>query len=105
MLLSFFAPSSTSALRPLPLCAGTRDTLYEGPQARGEDPRQAVVDFHTQHYSADRMVLCLLGRQSLDELAALAGRMFSPITNKSLGKPSFSGEAAGHVLLMPSGFS
>lgn len=40
---------------------GTRDTLFEGPKARGGDPRQAVVDFHQQASSGLWLLVVSLG--------------------------------------------
>ncbi|PNW78182.1 hypothetical protein CHLRE_09g386113v5 [Chlamydomonas reinhardtii] len=69
---------------------GTRHTLYDGPLAAGSDPRAAVVDFHSAHYSADRCCLAVLGRQPLQELQDMVAPLFSQVPNKRLSRPQFS---------------
>ena len=61
---------------------GSLKTLRDGPRDHGVDIRQALLDFHAEHYSANTMRLVVLGRESLDELQQLAVDMFSPIENK-----------------------
>jgi secreted Zn-dependent insulinase-like peptidase len=40
----------------------------------------AVIDFHKQHYSAERMKLAVMGRESLDTLQAMVEELFAPVT-------------------------
>ncbi len=51
--------------------SGNQQTLYTAPLAAGTDPRDAVVEFYSRHYSADRCALAVLGRQALDELETM----------------------------------
>lgn len=58
-----FGTGSCATLQQLP----TRDT------------RQALLDFHERHYRAPNMSLCLLGRESLDQLEEWACSMFAGV--------------------------
>ncbi|GLC45843.1 hypothetical protein PLESTM_001791300 [Pleodorina starrii] len=71
---------------------GNRETLYTAPLASGTDPRDAVVDFYSRHYSADRCALAVLGRQPLGELEEMVRSMFSAVPNKELPPPTFGGD-------------
>jgi insulysin len=63
---------------------GNLKTLYEDPIAKGIDVRQRFIDFYEQNYSANRMKLVVLGRESLDELQSWVVELFSGIENKNL---------------------
>ncbi|KAG2487100.1 hypothetical protein HYH03_014213 [Edaphochlamys debaryana] len=71
---------------------GNRDTLFVAPKAAGRDPRDAVVSFHAEQYSADRCCLAVMGRQALGELEALVRDMFSAVPNKALSRPQFEAD-------------
>ncbi len=61
---------------------GSLSTLLGG---RGEAAlRQALLDFYDAHYSANRMALTVIGRQSLDELEALVRPRFEPVRNRDV---------------------
>lgn len=65
-----------------PFChfaTGSRTTLLLNTQAAGIDLRQALLDFHARHYSANLMTLAILGRESLDDLQALVQSKFSAV--------------------------
>ncbi len=63
---------------------GSLETLRDGPRARGIDVRKEFMRFHEQHYSANRMKLVVLGRESLDELESWVVELFSAVQNKDL---------------------
>lgn len=65
---------------------GNYQCLYEEPVSRGIDIRKRFIEFYETHYSADRMKLVILGRESLHELEAWASELFSAIPNKALGR-------------------
>ena len=83
---SAHAPASNSCSYrppspPLPLPpSGSRATLLEEPRAKGLDPRQGVVDFHSQHYSANICRLAVFGKHSLDELEAMVRPRFTEVS-------------------------
>lgn len=67
-----------------PFChfaTGSRTTLLTNTHAAGIDLRQALLDFHARHYSANLMTLAILGRESLDDLQALVLSKFSSVAN------------------------
>ncbi|KAI9266092.1 Metalloenzyme, LuxS/M16 peptidase-like protein [Sporodiniella umbellata] len=70
---------------------GNLETLFENPKRNGQDIRQELLKFHDSYYSANIMKLCILGRESLDELTAWAVDKFHPVRNKSIEPPSFPG--------------
>ena len=64
---------------------GNLEVLKEEPEARGINVRQKFIEFYNKHYSANRMKLCVLGREPLDVLEAWVSEFFSDIPNKNLG--------------------
>lgn len=63
---------------------GNFQTLKVEPEKRGLDVRREFIDFYERHYSANRMKLTILGRESLDELEQWVGKLFSSVRNKDL---------------------
>jgi insulysin len=61
---------------------GSRQTLYDVPKTRGQNPRTEVLKFWRQHYSANLMSLAVIGKKSLKELRRLVVARFSSIKNK-----------------------
>jgi secreted Zn-dependent insulinase-like peptidase len=60
---------------------GNLDTLSD---ANGVSIRDEIVQFHTQHYSADLMTVAVMGPQSLDTLEQWATPRFAKIHNNNL---------------------
>ncbi|KAI1181739.1 Metalloenzyme, LuxS/M16 peptidase-like protein [Nemania serpens] len=71
---------------------GNLEVLKTAPEAQGVDVRQKFIDFYEKHYSANRMKLCVLGRESLDVLEGWAANLFSGIPNKHLPQNRWEGE-------------
>lgn len=63
---------------------GNLKTLKEEPEKRGVKIRDEFIRFYEEHYSANRMKLVVLGRESLDELERWVVELFSEIKNKDL---------------------
>ncbi|KAI9792346.1 MAG: Insulinase (Peptidase M16) [Piccolia ochrophora] len=63
---------------------GNLETLRDNPRARGVEIRGEFIKFYEKHYSANRMKLAVLGRESLDELEQWVNTLFSAIPNKNL---------------------
>ncbi|KKA20371.1 Insulysin [Rasamsonia emersonii CBS 393.64] len=63
---------------------GNLQTLRDEPQKRGIDVRSEFIKFYEKHYSANRMKLVVLGRESLDELERWVVELFSEVKNKDL---------------------
>lgn len=71
---------------------GNFEVLKTAPEARGVDVRQKFMDFHAKHYSANRMKLVVLGRESLDVLEAWAADLFAGVRNKDLPQNRWEAE-------------
>lgn len=72
---------------------GTGDsrTLRDEPAAKGVNVRQKLLDFHAAHYSASRMTLAVLGKESVETLEAWTKEFFSEIKNNNSSAPFFPG--------------
>lgn len=60
---------------------GNLDTLADRP---GDPVRDDLIRFYEQHYSANRMTLAVIGRQSTRELRQLVESLFSAIPDRDL---------------------
>ncbi|OJJ43998.1 hypothetical protein ASPZODRAFT_18773 [Penicilliopsis zonata CBS 506.65] len=70
---------------------GNLQTLKEDPEKRGLEVRSEFIKFYEKHYSANRMKLVVLGRESLDELEAWVTELFSDVKNKDLPQNRWDG--------------
>ncbi|KAI8375164.1 Metalloenzyme, LuxS/M16 peptidase-like protein [Blakeslea trispora] len=70
---------------------GNLETLMDTPKKLGLDTRQELLKFHDTYYSANIMKLVVIGRESLDQLTEWIVDKFSPIVNKNIPLPSYSG--------------
>lgn len=60
---------------------GNASSLWDEPTAAGVDVREALLDFHKKHYSANRMALVLVAPAPLDTLTVWVDSLFGPIPN------------------------
>lgn len=65
---------------------GSYKTLHDDPLARGVKIRDEFMKFHSTHYSANRMKLVVLGRESLDTLEEWVEEIFAKVPNKDLSR-------------------
>ena len=63
---------------------GSLETLTDHPK---QSLRDALLAFYRAHYSANRMTLSVLGRESIAELETLVRQKFSAISSKATRKP------------------
>ncbi|OAP64900.1 hypothetical protein AYL99_00872 [Fonsecaea erecta] len=63
---------------------GNLQTLRDEPEKKGVKIRDEFIRFYERHYSANRMKLVVLGRESLDELENWVVELFSEVKNKNL---------------------
>ncbi|KAL9093656.1 MAG: hypothetical protein Q9159_000185 [Coniocarpon cinnabarinum] len=63
---------------------GNLQCLRDDPIARGVNIREEFMKFHNQQYSANRMKLVVLGRESLDTLQLWVEELFKDVVNKKL---------------------
>jgi insulysin len=68
---------------------GSWKTLHDDPIERGVKIRDEFMKFHSSNYSANRMKLVVLGRESLDTLEAWIDEVFAEVPNKDLGRRSW----------------
>ena len=68
---------------------GNKETLEATPAEKNIDVRQVLLQFHETWYSASIMKLCVLGRESLDELEAMVAPLFSRIRNNNVSKQTY----------------
>ncbi|XP_067091869.1 insulin-degrading enzyme isoform X1 [Osmerus mordax] len=68
---------------------GNKLTLETRPSKDGIDIRQELLKFHSTYYSANLMGLCVLGRESLDELTSMVVKLFGEVENKNVPVPEF----------------
>ncbi|OAA74109.1 Metalloenzyme, LuxS/M16 peptidase-like, metal-binding protein [Cordyceps fumosorosea ARSEF 2679] len=63
---------------------GNFEVLKTIPESQGINVRDKFIEFHAKHYSANRMKLVVLGRESLDLLQKWTVQLFAAIVNKNL---------------------
>ncbi|MGH0118605.1 UNVERIFIED_CONTAM: hypothetical protein FKN15_050114 [Acipenser sinensis] len=68
---------------------GNKLTLETRPSKEGIDIRQELLKFHSNSYSSNLMALCVLGRESLDDLTSMVVKLFSEVENKNVPVPEF----------------
>ncbi|XP_030604512.1 insulin-degrading enzyme [Archocentrus centrarchus] len=68
---------------------GNKLTLETRPSKEGTDIRQELLTFHSTYYSSNLMGLCVLGRESLDELTSMVVKLFGEVENKNVPVPEF----------------
>jgi insulysin len=77
--------------------SGSLETLGLVPEGQGIDVHSELKAFYDREYSANRMKLCVLGRESLDDLQDLVLQKFAAVVNK--GAPT-SFESQSSLLLL-----
>lgn len=70
---------------------GNLKTLRDEPVARGVKIRDEFIKFHERQYSANRMKLVVLGRESLDTLQSWVEELFADVVNKKLPQNRWDG--------------
>ena len=70
---------------------GNLQTLKDQPTKRGVKIRDRFIQFHDEHYSANRMKLVVLGREPLDELQSWVAELFAGVVNKDLPQNRWDG--------------
>ena len=70
--------------------SGNRSTLMDEPLKKGIQVRDELLKFHAKYYSSNVMTLCVLGRQSVEELKRIVVEMFGDILNKDVDIPPYS---------------
>ncbi|KAL1917702.1 uncharacterized protein VTP21DRAFT_3536 [Calcarisporiella thermophila] len=68
---------------------GSLETLLNEPTRKGIDVRAELLKFYDRYYSANVMKLCILGRDSLDQLTKWTVEKFSEVRNTNIEPPRF----------------
>ncbi|XWW97607.1 hypothetical protein V2A60_005592 [Cordyceps javanica] len=71
---------------------GNLEVLKTIPESQKINVRDKFIEFHAKHYSANRMKLVVLGRESLQVLQKWTADLFSAIVNKKLPQNRWSQE-------------
>ncbi|XP_076297777.1 insulin degrading metalloproteinase isoform X2 [Lasioglossum baleicum] len=66
---------------------GNRETLETIPKQKNINVREKLLEFHDTYYSANAMALCVIGKESLDELEEMTVKLFSQVKNKEIEIP------------------
>ncbi|CAD6193834.1 unnamed protein product [Caenorhabditis auriculariae] len=70
---------------------GNKKTLLEDARAKGIEPREALLRFHKKWYSSNIMTLCVVGKESLDDLQSYLGDLeFESIENKNVERVAWN---------------
>jgi insulysin len=72
---------------------GNRKSLLHGPAAQGMNIREKLIEFHSNFYSANLMSLVVLGKDPLEDLAAVVEGLFLKVTNRNIPVPVFPPDA------------
>ncbi|KAM3578800.1 metalloprotease [Umbelopsis sp. WA50703] len=72
---------------------GNLETLFDNPKRLGLDIRDELLKFHDKYYSANIMKLCIVGRESLDQMTTWTVEKFKDVRNKDIDAPAFEGHA------------
>ncbi|KAI5476508.1 a-pheromone processing metallopeptidase ste23 [Pseudohyphozyma bogoriensis] len=70
---------------------GNKVTLMDEPAEKGVDVRERLLKWYKEYYSANLMKLCVVGKESLDDLTKDIVEKFSPAANYSFSPPTFPG--------------
>ncbi|XP_022253443.1 insulin-degrading enzyme-like, partial [Limulus polyphemus] len=68
---------------------GNKETLEEIPKSQNIDVREELLKFHEKWYSANIMALCVIGKESLDELIEMTVPLFCDVENKNVTVPEW----------------
>ncbi|KAH9525028.1 hypothetical protein Btru_000137 [Bulinus truncatus] len=66
---------------------GNKETLETIPKSSGIDIRDELLKFHSEYYSSNVMGLCVLGKETLDELQKMVVPLFQNVVNKKTTIP------------------
>ncbi|KAI0362448.1 insulin-degrading enzyme [Trametes cingulata] len=75
-------PSDSRAGSPAPSVSSANSELEGDGGVVGRETRRRLVEWWSREYCASRMRLCVVGKESLDELAEMVASLFSPIPNR-----------------------
>lgn len=82
--------------------SGNLATLRNEPSKMGIDTRQRLLDFHGRYYSAPLMTLCVLGKESLQDMKRWVESQFAPVLDRNVASPALTwwGSVAPYVEML-----
>lgn len=83
---------------------GNKATLDTIPKEKGINVREELLKFHDKWYSSNIMSLCVLGKESLDDLQKLTVGLFSNVKNKHVQVPHWDEHPFGPEQVKVKGF-
>lgn len=66
---------------------GNLETLKTIPAEKNIDIRQLLLDFHTKYYSANIITVCILGKDTIEEIEKFTVPLFDQVKNKDVIVP------------------
>ncbi|KAF9000402.1 Metalloenzyme, LuxS/M16 peptidase-like protein [Cyathus striatus] len=75
-------PISSRIASPAPSTASNNSEAEADGGSVGREIRRRLVEWWEKEYCASRMRLCVIGKESLDELSTMVSSFFSPIQNR-----------------------
>lgn len=79
------SPVSSRTPSPTPSSSSSNSESDADGGSIGRETRRRLIEWWSKEYCASRMDLCVIGREPLEELAAMVSKLFSPIPNRSRG--------------------
>ncbi|KAG6907416.1 hypothetical protein DXG01_008988 [Tephrocybe rancida] len=76
------SPDPSRKSSPAPSIASINGEPEADGGAVGRETRRRLVEWWSHEYCASRMRLCVIGKESLDELSELTSTLFSPVPNR-----------------------
>lgn len=74
---------------------GNKETLDTIPKSKGINVRDALLKFHNEYYSSNIMGLCVLGKESINELTEMVVPMIAGVENKNVSVPEWPDHPVG----------
>mmetsp|Transcript_67161 Transcript_67161/g.160842 ORF Transcript_67161/g.160842 Transcript_67161/m.160842 type:complete len:993 (+) Transcript_67161:72-3050(+) len=72
---------------PFHVAVGNNKCLRDDPKERGVDLYEEMVKLYDSCYSANGMTLCVIAKESIEELEAMIREKFAPVVNKGVTMP------------------
>jgi hypothetical protein len=90
-MFSLIKESSSEKHQYHNFATGSYKTSHDDPLAKGTKIRDAHTRFYKEHYSANRMKLVVLGRETLDELQEWVEEFFIAVPDRNLPQLRWNG--------------
>ncbi|KAK1236433.1 metalloprotease [Marasmius sp. AFHP31] len=78
------SPLPSRVASPAPSDISTSSEADSDGGAVGRETRRRLIEWWQKEYCAGRMKLCVVGKESLDDLSELVATLFSPILNRGI---------------------